>query len=94
MTILILCNGDVKSELNEKESVMETSRDGGCFLRTLNFPQARDCKFLCRSASGMEVELLISCECVLTRAGGRLEVSGIPRRLESRRPRYLRITKE
>lgn len=61
VAILILCKGEVKSELKENESVVDISRDGGCFLRILNFPHAKDCKFLCRSPSGIAVEVLISC---------------------------------
>lgn len=40
--IFIRCIEAVKSELNEKVSLSFTSRDGGCFFRTLNFAHASD----------------------------------------------------
>jgi hypothetical protein len=58
--ILILARLAVKSALKLKESVILTSREGGCFLSTLNFAHASDCRFLWRSASGISVAFLMS----------------------------------
>jgi hypothetical protein len=60
--ILILARLAVKSALKLKESVVLTSREGGCFLITLYFAHASDCRFRWRSASGISVALLISYE--------------------------------
>ena len=43
--ILILAKMAVKSALKLNESVVLMSREGGCFLITLNFAHASDCKF-------------------------------------------------
>lgn len=58
--ILILARLAVKSALKLKESVVLTSREGGCFLITLNFAHASDCRFRRRSASGISVAFLMS----------------------------------
>lgn len=58
--ILILARLAVKSALKLKESVVLTSREGGCFFNTLNFAHASDCRFRWRSASGISVAFLMS----------------------------------
>lgn len=60
--ILILAKVAVKSALKLNESVALMSREGGCFLITLNFAHASDCKFRWRSASGISVASLMSCK--------------------------------
>lgn len=58
--ILILARLALKSVLKLNESVTLTFREGGCFLITLNFAHASDCKFRWRSASGISVAFFMS----------------------------------
>ena len=60
--ILIFCSGAEKSALNENESLGFTSRPAGCFLSTLNFAHASDCRCRLSSTSGIAVAELISYE--------------------------------
>ena len=60
--ILIFWRFDVNPSLNEKESSRFTSRPGGCFFKTLYFPQASDWRFRESSVSGALVAVLISFE--------------------------------
>lgn len=53
-----------KSWLKEKESSGLISRPGGCFLRTLYFAQAKDCRCLFSSGSSIPVDSWISYKCM------------------------------